>query len=1211
MLSMMAWNGVMAQTAEEYEAALAAITDGGSYRISTTVDGTKYYVTNAGGLSSSKAAAGIFSFAKITEGGAYVYDGAHTATGIQITSTEGKRFTNGPLSDSHAVLNVSKFETSTNNRKDWEAQVFFLNKAGKYAIRSCNTAYGESSWADAGRTFWTYKVDPVTPQYSYDAAFVWDLEAYSVTPEQEAALATVKAWPMFIQGAAGLVKSADKFSSNAKESSEGTYEALLDDNYSTYFHSSWNSTAGGSHYLQAELVKPTQAFQFYFKKRQQNNNNRPTTIVVSASNDGQEFTEITTLQGDFPTSDYVIDYMSNVVDLGAAYKYVRFTVTATNNGAKNGGGEVFFTFSEFYMFPDAAGQLAPLYNQYTAAVADDLTPQDIATINAIDGAMKAAISTVNVTYALYEADGTTLVDSKEVVQEPNSDVIVPASLTSNSFYDYSTEGTVGTSDCTIKVIRTLKAGYVGALANLSNNKSYYITCDRGKFLTKDGYLASTAHGSLKSSAPTAFAILNYEDNYYLYSVADSKFVTNTGALAGNLMTDGFHGIYDAIQMTPKTVPYFFWYFTIAEGTNYGLNTNGNDPYGYVINDWMSADPGNQYYMVEAADFDPTEALDALKEYFHPSYTVTYVVKDALGNTIFASAPQPTELGAEITSLPDEYKRTYYTYNEVDVTISENKTTVEFTATWEGPFEISANFSTAHWYDMAMRGTWYVTSAVKDANDGDAYVTQNANTMGLVEDSYQWAFLGDGYNGFRIINKAEGEFKSFGYTEANKTNAGIPTVMDYTEGDHRWNIVASTNTSVPAGSFCLNVPGTNLYINQFGGAGGKVKFWDSTNNVGDPGSAFTIFDVPTNFANYVVDEITPYFPETDAKYFVWTDAAKNAIGYNDNYKTECSFAQYKSMKEALTPEFIADITNYVLPETGYYTLKNMKYNTYMGIDPSDANMYGNYATASAAKQIVKLTKTGDATYTIGLMGKFAPATVAMSTQVTATAEAGTYTVSVPTIGYGAFSVNPSEQYAALHCDAQGVIVGWEVSSDGSQWTVEDATSIDLTIGDAGYATAYLPFPVTAPQGVTVYTGELENTWLKLNALTGTIPTETAVILQGEANTYTFNIAAEAEPVSGNFLLGTLEPIAATGKYVLAKPEGQAVGFYKAESGNIAAGKAYLDLEAGVKAIFFTDGATGIANVEKSLENGAIYNVSGQRVNKALKGIYIVSGKKVVK
>ena len=298
LLSMIAWTGVLAQTAAEYEAALTAITDGGQYRIATTVDETKYYVTNAGGLTTTKTAAGVFTFAKITEGGAYVYDGENKAVGIQLTSTDGKTFTNGPLSDSHAVLDVSAFATSTNNRKDWETQVFFLNEAGKYAIRTCNTAYGESSWADAGRTFWTYKVEPVTPQYSYEAAFVWELEEYTVTPDQEAAMATVKAWPFYIQSAAGLVKSADKFYSNAKETSEGSYEALLDDTYSTYFHSAWS--AGGAvaeeHYLQAELSQATQKFQFYFKKRQQNNNNRPTTIVVSASNDGEEFTEVTTNQ---------------------------------------------------------------------------------------------------------------------------------------------------------------------------------------------------------------------------------------------------------------------------------------------------------------------------------------------------------------------------------------------------------------------------------------------------------------------------------------------------------------------------------------------------------------------------------------------------------------------------------------------------------------------------------------------------------------------------------------------------------------------------------------------------------------------------------------------------------------------------------------------------------------------------------------------------
>ena len=49
--------------------------------------------------------------------------------------------------------------------------------------------------------------------------------------------------------------------------------------------------------------------------------------------------------------------------------------------------------------------------------------------------------------------------------------------------------------------------------------------------------------------------------------------------------------------------------------------NGNDPYGYVINDWMTADPGNMYYMVAEADFDATSAKKALENTFHPVLTI--------------------------------------------------------------------------------------------------------------------------------------------------------------------------------------------------------------------------------------------------------------------------------------------------------------------------------------------------------------------------------------------------------------------------------------------------------------------------------------------------------------------------------------------------------------------------------------------------------------
>ena len=46
------------------------------------------------------------------------------------------------------------------------------------------------------------------------------------------------------------------------------------------------------------------------------------------------------------------------------------------------------------------------------------------------------------------------------------------------------------------------------------------------------------------------------------------------------------------------------------------------------------------------------------------------------------------------------------------------------------------------------------------------------------------------------------------------------------------------------------------------------------------------------------------------------------------------------------------------------------------------------------------------------------------------------------------------------------------------------------------------------------------------------------------------------------------------------------------------------------LFDEDGATGINAVEKANENGPIYNIAGQRLNKMQKGINIVNGKKVL-
>ena len=196
----------------------------------------------------------------------------------------------------------------------------------------------------------------------------------------------------------------------------------------------------------------------------------------------------------------------------------------------------------------------------------------------------------------------------------------------------------------------------------------------------------------------------------------------------------------------------------------------------------------------------------------------------------------------------------------------------------------------------------------------------------------------------------------------------------------------------------------------------------------------------------------------------------------------------------------------------------------------------------------------------------------------------------------------------------------VGGDGSEvigTEIEEVVpAIRVTIGEAGYATTYLSVPVTAPEGVTVYTGKIteknNNKYLMLTELDGTIPAQTAVILKGNAGTYTFDIADEADPIEDNDLKGTSESIDAAGKYVLAKVDNK-VGFYKAAGGKIAAGKAYLESTANVKAFYFKDDdETLIVSPLGETEEGvAIYNLAGQRVSRLQKGVIIVGGKKILK
>ena len=216
---------------------------------------------------------------------------------------------------------------------------------------------------------------------------------------------------------------------------------------------------------------------------------------------------------------------------------------------------------------------------------------------------------------------------------------------------------------------------------------------------------------------------------------------------------------------------------------------------------------------------------------------------------------------------------------------------------------------------------------------------------------------------------------------------------------------------------------------------------------------------------------------------------------------------------------------------------------------------------------------------------------------------------------------------------GVLIGkgssqlakWGIS-DGAFFLFEDedadndegvATTTEIRLWDQALTPAQVEALGTMGSELKAFTGVVNGEYLTLNEVPGTIPAFTPVVLKGAPNTYVFDMAENVAPIEENDLKGTLEDIDAAGKYVLAQPEDEPIGFYLADGGTIKAGKAYLESASGVRAFYFSgDDATAIENVNADLDtnrhfDGAIYNLAGQRISKMQKGINIINGKKILK
>lgn len=181
------------------------------------------------------------------------------------------------------------------------------------------------------------------------------------------------------------------------------------------------------------------------------------------------------------------------------------------------------------------------------------------------------------------------------------------------------------------------------------------------------------------------------------------------------------------------------------------------------------------------------------------------------------------------------------------------------------------------------------------------------------------------------------------------------------------------------------------------------------------------------------------------------------------------------------------------------------------------------------------------------------------------------------------------------------------------TVKYAETLTTSVG--GYATYSADYAVNYSElGLTAYTLTVDETNKTVTAkeFTGIVPAGGAVLVKGTASTaYTLTPATTEGDATFATDLKSGATTADGTQYGFTSVDGAA--FKQVKSGEaIPAKKGYIVLKGASAAkysICFGDEATGIQTIEAaSAGNAAMYNLAGQRVDKAYKGIVIVNGKK---
>lgn len=549
----------------------------------------------------------------------------------------------------------------------------------------------------------------------------------------------------------------------------------------------------------------------------------------------------------------------------------------------------------------------------------------------------------------------------------------------------------------------------------------------------------------------------------------------------------------------------------------------------------------------------------------------------------------------------------------DVTATEDGYNIACTS--HLPFVASSTFNptTAHWYAMTLKGG--EGNYVLTAKGGEAVGTETLNktSQPSLADKYQWAFVGNYKDGYKI------------YSKSGNKPLTLDGQLKLVEGDGSLFKPYEKQNKI---GFAMYVT-AGQYINRHNAD--KIATW--TNAETDDGSTFRIQEPET----YIIE-----YAKAFLNYIDNNTAPENAL-WGVNINTEEYRAAYQAaIAEGATDDKIATLkdqneksTTFVNPieEGKYYRLYNVvdprKWLTVNANNNSEMNCDANAEKAVASVVSFEKIASEPGQYRMKVEGKTIGKFVKIYDSIQLVDDdsnaKGSFTVNAVGNKFTFQDKANENQYSYLHCNGDK-LVGWEASAP-SKWYVVPATDVEIAMTEVEgkrYASAYLPFDVKAVNGAQAYVGELNDTKDVLDMTSvSSVPANQGFVLVGDAEKATLTIG-NAEPLTiANALTGyntkfTLTDANRADYLVFGANEGN-VGFYKpaAKLTTVAANKAFiaassLTTGAGAIALNFGGNTTGINNAVVASENAPIFDLSGRRVVKAVKGgVYIQNGKKFVK